>query len=73
MDNTTLEIADICVELEKLSNANVFSQRTENACTQAISLLMKMREIILDTREEPDPNGPALCKLKWLLSQQGEG
>jgi hypothetical protein len=64
-----LEIADICLGLEKLAGSGIFSQQTQEACAQAAFLLLEMRALVLSRDREAD----IVEKLRWLLAQQGEG
>jgi hypothetical protein len=69
MENETLEIYDISVELQKLAHCGVLPQRTANACAQASALLTTMREVILTVRSDT----ALVAQLKDILSKQGEG
>lgn len=79
MENQKIEIADICAELEKLARSGVFAQRTTDACTQAASLLSRIREVIITDLSENwhTPGSRAtqgiVEKLKDILVKQGEG
>lgn len=79
MQNQNIEIADICAELEKLARSGVFTQYTADACTQAASLLSRMRGVILTGLSEnwhtaePRALKEIVEKLKLILVEQGEG
>ena len=73
MADRKIEIVDICAELEKLARAGVLAQSTENACFQASSLLKDLRELIITSTGSPDKHGDTVARLKWILSEQGEG
>jgi hypothetical protein len=79
MENEKIEIAEISKELEALARSGVFRQRTADACTQAASLLSRMREVILGGLSEnwhnpgPRVTGEIVDKLKFILAEQGEG
>ena len=64
-----MEIAEICGELEQLARAPFLKESTVDACTQAASLLGKMREVILTGSSDKG----IVEKLKWILVEQGEG
>jgi hypothetical protein len=68
-----MEIADICIELKKLSGSGLLTKRTADACKQAAALLTKMRALILSGRGLPSETGDTISKLKDLLAKQGEG
>jgi hypothetical protein len=73
VENGKIEIADLCMELDKLARSSSFSQHTAQACTQASLLLRQLRELIISAPGLPNPEGDAVSKLKWILAQQGEG
>jgi hypothetical protein len=79
MENQKIEIADICAELEKLARSGVFTRRTTDSCTQAASLLSRIREVIITGLSEnwhtPGPRAAQeiVQKLKDILMEQGEG
>jgi len=64
-----MEIADICGELKQLASAPFLRESTVDACTQAASLLGKIREVILTSSSDK----AIVEKLKWILVEQGEG
>ena len=69
MENHTLEISSICVELEKLALSGVFSERTAGACEQAASLLKTLRATVFERVAET----AIVETLRQLLIDQGEG
>jgi hypothetical protein len=80
VESEKIGIADICSELEKLANANVFTEHTASACRQAASLLSRFREVIPSGLAETGWHNPEPAftreiveKLKWILVEQGEG
>lgn len=64
-----MEIADICVQLEKFANAGVFSQEAHDAFIQASSLLRQVRELAC-TRLTDDS---LAAKIRELVAKQGDG
>jgi hypothetical protein len=79
MENENINIAEICTELEKLARGSALTQRSVDACTQAASLLSRMREAILTGlvgnwhTPECSATQEIVEKLKWILVEQGEG
>src|SRR5438552_1595855 len=49
MQDEKIVVADISLVLNKLAGSDVFTEYTTNACTQAASLLERMREVIAAT------------------------
>ena len=64
-----IEISDIRLELNKLFESGVLSRDTAEACSQAASLLIEMRRMILSGRDSDD----IVRELRELLARQGEG
>jgi hypothetical protein len=67
-----MEIADICVELERLARSGSLAQSKADACVQAASLLARMREQIITSSGLPDKAGDTVSRLKWILVEQGK-
>jgi len=83
MDNSKIEIVDICDELEKLAGSGILLERTAEACIQAASFLKAMLDALIPDRVSSGAgviatNGLVsdavkVEKLMWLLSEQGHG
>ena len=79
MENKKIEIADICAELENSGSSGVLRERTADACTQAASLLSRMRKVILTglSKNWYAPSDRAtqeiVEKLKLMLVEQQDG
>jgi hypothetical protein len=73
MEHEKLETADIAVELQKLAESGVFTQRTADACAQAAWIVKKLREVILTDWSDSSVDTAKIEKLKWILVKHHEG
>ena len=76
MPHETVEIAEISIELNRLANSSLLAHRTAAACSQAASLLERIREVLVGTwssASAPISDHDAVHRLNSILAEQGEG
>ena len=79
MQHVNIAISTICSELLKLSGSEILQENTAESCKQAASLLKKIREVVITSVVNGEPNEmtneqtKALANdLHWIMVNQGE-
>lgn len=76
MKDENIRIVEISIELNRLANSSVLADRTAVACSQAASLLERIREVLVGTwisARTPLSDHEAVKQLNAILAEQGEG